>query len=834
MGINPFSFKGLSTESAKLSQRQFGKNEEEKSDSSAAWPRIKAIVTEPMFVILLAASLLYLVMDQVAEAVFMGSALLVVTGISYFQESRSRNALAALQSLTAPKVRVVRDDTVIELPVSDVVVGDFLLAEEGTTVGADGLVVYAHDFTVNESFLTGESSPVFKEADGQHRVSKGSAVSSGLALVQVEAVGTQTQLGKIARSLSTLKAEKTPLQQQMNRFVSAMAAVGAGIFFLIFAFHYYTSHELIKSLLQSLTIAMSVLPEEIPVAFTTFMALGAWRLAKAGVLVKDLKTVETLGAATVICTDKTGTITENDMVLLEVYRKGTDAPTQADAAAATLIENAMWASEPVPFDPMEIAIHAAYERLTAKDLRKEYSLFKEYPLSGKPPMMTHIFRNAAGSTRISAKGAPEALLQLVTLHAADRTRFEKILAGFQARGLRVLAVASAEFTGDDFPKDQQQLPFVLQGLLAFQDPPKKNIGEVFRSFHDAGIAIKLITGDNALTSKAIAKQVGLELGTSFITGDELLQAKDHPSDQKIERTVLFSRMFPEAKLQVIETLKKMGHLVAMTGDGVNDAPALKAATIGIAMGKRGSQVARDASALILVNDDLKDMVTAIAMGRKIYTNLKKAVRYIISIHIPIILTVSLPLLLHWKFPDILSPVHVIFLELIMGPTCSIVFENEPAEPGSMLRPPRRPTTSLFSRSELLVSLAQGLVITFVIGLVYQGALAQQASEAEVRTLVFHCLVTANIVLTLVNRSFTRPFWRSSKTANPLLNGVLAITVLLVVFINAVPAVQRFFGLADLSFRYWLLCIAAGTASVLWMELLKMRQSVNVSARNNHG
>src|SRR6185312_2635840 len=422
---------------------------------------------------------------------------------------------------------------------------------------------------------------------------------------------------------------------------------------------------------------------EIPVALATFMALGAWRLMKQGVIVKETSTVEALGAATVLCTDKTGTITENRMELFQLYDFISDKILSKEnwksTSAQNLISAAMWSSESVPFDAMEKAIHNAYAENIQTDLRPEFKMIHEYPLDGKPPMMTHVFENKKGERIIAVKGAPEAILKLSSLTNEQRNKVNFYLESFAKEGLRVLGVGMIGFKGNNFPKTQQEFQINFLGLIGFYDPPKKNIAHVFQQLYDAGIKLKIITGDNPVTTTAIAKQANFRGYENAITSTELLQLDETDFDKAVIENNLFTRMFPEVKLRIIESLKRQNHIVGMTGDGVNDGPALKAANIGIAMGKRGSEIAKEASSLILTDDDFGKMVDAVAMGRKIYTNLKKAIQYIISIHIPIILTVALPLILGWIYPAIFTPVHVIFLELIMGPTCSIVYENEPLE-----------------------------------------------------------------------------------------------------------------------------------------------------------
>src|SRR5690606_15417919 len=491
-------------------------------------------------------------------------------------------------------------------------------------------------------------------------------------------IGNETQLGKIGASIQNIREERSPLQTQITKFVKWMAIIGIAVFLLVWSYSYWQSGDLIESLLVGLTLAMSILPEEIPVAFTTFMALGAWKLMREGIIVKRSSVVETLGSTTVICTDKTGTITENSMQLKSLYDYRTNKFYESHQfdhpALSELIQFAMWSSEPVPFDPMETTLHRIYQQTQTKDLRKDFQMFHEYPLEGKPPMMTHLFENSSGKRIIAAKGAPEAILAVSNISKAEKDKLHQQIKEVGKQGYRLLGVAKADFEGNDFPEKQQNFSFEFIGFTVFYDPPKKGIQEVFQHLYDAGIKVKVITGDNADTTNSLARQAGIINEKPAVNGSEIVHHTEQELIELSRKTTLFTRMFPEAKLRMVNAFKKDEEVVAMLGDGVNDAPALKAAHIGVAMGHKGTEIAKAAASLVISDDDLGKLVVGIAAGRRIYANIKKAIQYIISIHIPIILTVSLPLFLGWIYPHIFTPVHVIFLELIMGPTCSIVYE----------------------------------------------------------------------------------------------------------------------------------------------------------------
>lgn len=817
------NLKGLNEAQVDASRQQHGINKTGYKESNPFFHALLDMIKEPMFVLLLVAATIYFISGNTGEGLFMVFSILLVSAISLYQDSRSRNALKALQKLAQPKAKVLREGSAIDIAAEEVVIGDYLVVEEGEIIPADAVVLEANDFAVNESILTGESFPVDKKEATKDPIYQGTFVTGGLAIAEVTAIGNGTKLGQIAGSLASIEEEKTPLQVQMSNFVRKMAVAGLIVFLIVWGLNYMQSQELLNSLLKALTLAMSILPEEIPVAFTSFMALGAWRLMRQGIIVKQTKTVETLGSASVICTDKTGTITRNQMSLAKFYlgkQKRIAADAGEDEEANRLLTLSMWASEPIPFDPMEHAIHDAYARLPGTDKRNEFRIVHEYPLSGTPPMMTHVFANDAGDRVIAAKGAPEAIISISDLSPAEKQEGLNAFRQLASEGYRVLAVAESDFKGEDYPGQQQDLPFNFRGLVAFYDPPKENIADVFQKFYQAGIDIKIITGDNAATTSTIARQLNFRGSGDVITGEELSRLSSRELDEQVMRSHVLTRMFPEAKLQVIESLKSNRQIVAMTGDGVNDGPALKAAHIGIAMGERGSEIARDAASLIIADDDLGKMVDAVAMGRKIYSNLKKAIQYIVSIHIPIILTVFIPLALGWVYPNIFTPVHVIFLELIMGPTCSIIYENEPLEKNLMKQPPRPLTDTFFNWRELGASIVQGLVITAGTLGSYLYAVHEGLDENGTRTMVFITLITANIFLTLVNRSFTYSIFVTIRYKNRLVPLMIGITILLTVLLVFVPPFARFFQFELLTMPLLLIATAFGALSVLWKEVGK--------------
>lgn len=826
---NPYSISGITTEEVIASRERNGSNRIDSKKTLLYWNTFIGVVTEPMFILLVAASIIYFLMSEYSDAWFMLGAIIIVSTISFYQENRSKNALSSLKKLSQPNTTVIRNNQVVLIRSEDIVVGDFVVISQGEIITADGIVKKLNDFSVIEAILTGESIGIIKEVDNpkNNKVYSGTLVESGQCIFEVTAIGLQTKVGQLGKAVEEIKREKTPLQKQINHFVKWMVLVGVIIFLIIWGINFIESKDILDSLLKGLTIAMSVLPEEIPVAFATFMAIGAWRMIRKGVIVKETSTMEALGAATILCADKTGTITENRMELFQLYDFKSDKTIQKDnwkdASSKKLITAAMWASETVPFDRMEKSIHDTYIECIPVDDRSHYKMIHEYPIEGKPPMMTHIFENKEGKRIIAMKGAPEAIIRCSDLSKEQKLHIEKILEQFAVEGLRVLGVGVAHFKGNQFPEKQQDFAIQFLGLLGFYDPPKKDIAELFQNLYKAGLQVKIITGDNPITTSAIARQADFYGYEKSITSDELKHLEGSLFDKAVNEHYIFTRMFPELKLKIIECLKKQQHIVIMTGDGVNDGPALKAANIGFAMGKNGSEVAKDASSLILVDDDVSMIYDSIAMGRRVYTNLKKSIQYIISIHIPIILIVAIPLILGWIYPTIFTPVHVIFLELIMGPTCSIVYENEPLEKNSMLQPPRTLQDTFFNMKELTISIVQGLLITAGTLSIYQIGVRHGYSEEVIRSMVFTTLIFANIFLTLVNRSFIHSVFTSLRNKNNLMLVILALTILLQAIILYFTPVSIFFKVTALNAYQLILTLTFALISVGWFEIYKWRK-----------
>lgn len=829
-----YRVQGLSRQEAARLLQEHGKNVLHLNESKRLLRISHDIVTEPMFILLVVACSLYFILGEVSEGFMMTTALIFVAAISVYQEIKSANALAALQALTEPKAKIIREGVQSLVPVEEIVPGDWIVVDEGDKVPADAMVMHCNDFTVNEAILTGEAFPVEKDATKDNKIFQGTVVNSGRCVATVLNTGSYTELGKLGKSIDTYTQSKTALQVSIDVFVRRLALFGTAAFILIFIVNFLHSKDVVTSLLFGLTLAMSAIPEEIPVAFSSFMALGAHAIAKWGVITRQPQVIENLGAVNVICLDKTGTITANRMAVDTVYHFASGATTTTAQPAATtkeVLNCALLASEQSPFDAMEKAIVNAYA--ATGEAIPHWPVVKEYPLQGRPPMMTHVYQTDDG-VLATAKGGIERLLSVCRLPGSAKEKVLSCAGQLAAKGYRVLGVAKAFFEGAVYPDNQDDFNWQFVGLLTFSDPPKPYIRSVLQTFSDAGIEVKLLTGDHLLTAASIAQSVGLNAGKNTFSGDDVLRVQEEELQVMVRESNLFYRMFPEAKLRVIKALQHGGDIVAMTGDGVNDGPALKAADIGIALGKTGTEVARQAADIILTDDDLQKITEAIRQGRKIFSNLKKAVRYIVSIHIPIILIASLPVLLGWKYPNLFTPIHVIFLELIMGPTCSIFFEREPAEPNSMQVSPRKKAVQLFQRDEILISVVQGLAITVGVLLLDYFFTKGGASLVEVRTLVFTTLLLSNIFLTFVNRSFHQPFFKTFSYKNNLALPVFLLSIGFLLLLHFVPVVQQLFGLTKVSGTNFLICFSTALVCVGWFEGYKLNLAlVSPLRRTDH-
>lgn len=813
---------GLDDAAVADKRRLFGSNVYENSNQNK-WQLVLNVIREPMTLFLFVACGIYFITGQFNEGTVMLLAIFMVAGISVYQELRSDQAIRALHQLVNAASRVIRNEKEITISSEEIVVDDIVLIAEGEKVPADLEILEANDCSADESLLSGESFPVRKDSRDRYLYA-GSLLTAGMATTRVIAVGSQTRLGKLGKSMEKIQKEKSPLQKQIAGFVRRMAVAGMIAFIFVWFYNFLLLQDVLKSLLQGLTLAMAILPEEIPVALTTFMALGAMRMIRFNVLTRHTQTVESLGSATVIGVDKTGTLTENKMKLISLVSindlKEITEDNWNGKIALEILEYAFLASEPLAFDPMEIELHMQFHKF--KDEKSSYhNMIHEYPLSGKYPVMTHIHEDEHGNKLIAVKGSVEGIIENSNLTAEQIAAVLKKTRELAGKGYRVLAVAKSNQIYSEWPLHQQEIKREVLGLIAFYDPPRPNMDKVIQGFYNAGIHVKLITGDFPETAVSIAEQINLKNPDNYLTGQAVMDMNQTNLMKELQTVNVYARMTPEAKLRVINVLKDSGEVVAMTGDGVNDGPALRSAHIGIAMGKRGTNVAKEAASLILLDDNLENMLSAIALGRKIYGNLKKAIRYIISIHIPLISIVTLPLILGWKFPNIFSPVHVIFLELVMGPTCSIVFENEPAEKNSMSQAPRKMAETFFTWRELSFSVFQGLMITAGLMLVMHLCIQAGRDESTTRTIVFFSLVVSNILLTLSGRSERDSIIRTLSYHNKRMPAIIFITLLFLIATLVLPPVRTVFQFAPLAVNELLLPALIAIAFVVWFDVYKI-------------
>ncbi|MBN2369324.1 MAG: cation-translocating P-type ATPase [Vicinamibacteria bacterium] len=800
------------------------------------------VVREPMFLLLVAAGSLYLLMGDLADALMLFGFVFVVMTITIIQERRTERAIDALRDLSSPRALVVRNGVHKRIPGREVVNGDVLVLSEGDRVPADAVLRRGINLTVDESLLTGESVPVRKTpssvaqslgrpgGDDLPHLFSGTLVSSGQGIAEVVGTGGRTELGKIGKAVQRVAPESTPLQRETGRLVRLFALAGLTACTLVVVAYALTrgggAAVWKEGLLAGVALAMATLPEEFPVVLIVFLALGAWRISRHHVLTRRIPAVETLGAATVLCVDKTGTLTLNQMTLKRLLVGGRsldltpltkDLPEESHA----LIESAILASKRDPFDPMERALHETGDRLLrqTEHLHPEWSLVHEYPMAPALLCVSQAWRGEGNEIVIASKGAPEAVADLCHMSEEQRAETARAAAGLAADGLRVLGVARGKTGTARLPDEHHGLDAEFVGLLGFEDPLRPTAPAAIRECRTAGIRVVMITGDYPATAQSIARQAGLADPTKVVTGPELDGMSDEKLAARIGDVQIFARVVPEQKLRIVKALRANSDIVAMTGDGVNDAPALKAAHIGIAMGGRGTDVAREASALVLLDDDFSSIVAAVRMGRRIFDNIKKAIAFIFAAHVPIAGLSILPVFIP-DWPLLLLPVHIVFLEMVIDPSCSLVFEAEPAEDDVMRRPPRNPEERLFSMSAIGLALLQGLsVLAASLGVFFMSW--KTHAPNAVRALTFTTLVAAFIVVILANRSWARTIVGGLRVPNSALWWVLGGTVFFLAFVLMNPFARRLFHFAPLHGGDLALSIGAGLACVLWFELLKL-------------
>ena len=819
---------GLSGAQAAQRLRLDGYNELPSRRRRTLWHVIAEVVREPMFLLLLGAGAIYLALGDRGDAFMLLGFVCVSMGITIVQQRRTERVLETLRDLSSPRALVLRDGVRQRIPGREVVKGDLLVLEEGDRVAADGELLECHDLLVDESLLTGESVAVPKRAgDAQPgRVSSGSMVVQGGGLARVLATGADTEIGKIGRSLQALRSEPSPLQLEIRGLVKRFATFGLTLSLLVFLLFGWMRADWLNGLLAGITLAMSVLPEEFTVILTVFMALGAWRISKEQVLTRHTPVIEALGSASVLCVDKTGTLTQNRMALkwlapdarvIELDRVG---PGGLDDAARQLLACAVLASEPAPFDPMDQALHASLDRLYPGQ-RAQYdgwTLAHEYPLTGAIAAMTHVWLAGAGADYLVAtKGAPEAVARLCRLDPARSAHILEQAQALASRGLRVLGVAQAAYRGPQWPADAGGFDFTWLGLAALADPLRPTVPAAVAECRRAGIRVVMITGDYPATAQAIAREAGLA-ADAVVTGAQLDGFDEAALGAALRATHVFARIRPEQKLRLVNAFKAAGEVVAMTGDGVNDAPALTAAHIGIGMGRRGTDVAREASSLVLLEDDFSAIVSAVALGRRIYDNLRKALNYVVAVHLPVAGMTLLPLL--FGTPLAFAPVHIVFLEMIINPACAIVFEAEQAEPGSMARPPRSAAERLFGARSLLLASLQGAGLLAAVAIVFFHGLDAGLAAGQARAAAFTCLVLGNLGLIVSSRARGEHLGTLLLRPNPAQWWVIGGTVVALGAVLYLPGPRALFHFLPLGGAALALAALAGLLAIGWSEAVK--------------
>ncbi|MCX7279354.1 MAG: cation-translocating P-type ATPase [Burkholderiales bacterium] len=831
---------GLTQAEAQQRLAQDGPNALPTSKPRSLLRLVGDVVLEPMFMLLVACGALYMLLGDHQEALMLLGFVFVVMGISFVQQRRTERSLDALRDLSSPLALVLRGGQSLKIAARDLVCGDTVLLAEGDRVPADLELTQASNLALDESLLTGESVPVQKQTGGAApaQAFSGTLVTQGSGQGLVVATGERSTLGRIGKSLEGIASETTPIQAETKHVVKTVAIVGIALAAALAVAYGLLRGDWLGGLLAGLTLAMAVLPEELPVILTLFLGLGAWRLSRQKVLARNIPAVELLGATTVLCVDKTGTLTANRMAVRRLCA-GAETYDSLQAGSAPLaeglhgvLEYAVLASHRRAFDPMETAIVDAGARLLAhtEHLHANWTLVDDYPLSPEMLAMSRVWQSPDLRERmIAAKGAPEAIVDLCHLPEAQRQLIAAQVATMAGDGLRVLGVASAVFPAQPLPDNQHDFDFVFLGLVALEDPVRPDVPQAIAECHAAGIRVVMMTGDHPATASSIARQVGLPSVATPMTGQELAALSDTELQARLASTNVFCRVQPEHKLRLVQAFRARGDVVAMTGDGVNDAPALKAAHIGVAMGARGTEVARQAADLVLLNDDFASIVTAVRYGRRVFANLRKAIVFVVGVHLPIVGLSLLPVLLGW--PLLLMPVHILFLQLIIDPACSVVFEAEPLEADAMAVPPRPASARLFDRSVLLRGLWQGLGLLVLLLGVY--ATARTVSEGVARAMVFSVLVLSNLGLIYANRSWTRPSWRRGAARNRYFGWTCAATVLLLGTVLGFAPVRRLFAFDQPA--PWMLLAALGLAAVslLWFEAVKWAMGRTALAIRNY-
>lgn len=839
--MNLENITGLTEEEAAKRLVEEGHNELPSQKKQSLSGMLLNILLEPMLLLLLGSGLIYLFLGEPDDALMLLFFVFVVVGITFYQERKSERSLEALRNLSSPRALVIRNAKQRRIPGVEVVREDVIVLREGDRIPADGNVLFCSNLLVDESMLTGESLAVRKsDWDGKTKpanpggddmpfVYSGTLVVQGHGMVKVTGTGIHTEMGKIGKALQTITQEDTLLKKETSQLVRIFAIAGIVLCILVVIIYGTTRGDWLNGLLAGVSLSMALLPEEFSVVLLIFLSMGAWRMSKRQVLTRRMTAIETLGSATVLCVDKTGTLTMNGMILSSLfsgdkfYDVANNGQLPLPEMYHELLEFSNLASQVDPFDPVEKEIKNGTEKYLSdsEHIHGNWKLVREYPLSKNLLALSNVWEsNDRQKHVIAAKGAPEAIIDLCHL---DEGHKEELLAHVQTmadNGLRVLGVARAMFLDDIFPEMQHDFNFEFIGLIGFTDPVRSSVPAAVSECYTAGMRVIMITGDFPGTAMHIARQIGLKNPDRIITGPQLSQMSVTELQEKIKSTNIFARVVPEQKLAIVNALKANGEIVAMTGDGVNDAPALKSAHIGIAMGQRGTDVARESSAIVLLNDDFSSIVSAVRLGRRIFDNLKKAITYIFSIHVPIAGLALFPIL--FGLPLILLPSHIAFLELIIDPACSVVFEAEKDENNIMQRPPRNLKERLFDSKNLFRSLFQGLSVLLFTLIVFVLALYMGKGETEARTITFAMLVIANLALIISNLSSERNILKIFNSGNNALWMVVEGALLSLIIVLYVPLFRDLFHFSILHFDDLIIVLSGGILNLMWISLINIK------------
>ncbi len=814
---------GLTGVEAGRRLKEFGYNELPSAGSKSILHIALEVIKEPMFLLLISCGTLYIILGNMTEGIILLSTIFIIIGITFLQYRKTERALEALRKLSAPRVLVLRDGLETRIPGREVVPGDIIILHEGDRIAADATLSESVNLSVDESVLTGESMPVNKHHNETgNLLFSGTLVIRGKAMAIVTATGINARLGKIATSLKELKDEPTRLQSEMKILIRRLSVIGIFISITVVISYYLVRGNFLLSLLTGLSASMAILPEEFPVVLTVFLALGAWRLSRKNVLTRKHSAIETLGSATVLCSDKTGTITQNKMEVVAVYNGDTivykDLYHQNIDSVTGIVTTVQRATQQNSADPMEKAIHKLYEELNMAAIDDQV-LLKEYPLSHDLLAMTRVLEHPQENMiSVSAKGAPEAIFELCKMTGPELHKHMQAVNEMAVKGYRIIGVAAATHTENTFPEKQAHFDFQFTGLIALEDPIRTEVPSAIKECTNAGIRVIMITGDYPATAISIAVQAGFEKQV-VASGDELADMSDDELKEKIKNINIFARVTPEQKLRIVKALKANGEIVAMTGDGVNDAPALKAADIGVAMGIKGTDVAREASSLVLLDDNFASIVAAVRLGRRIYDNLQKAMSYILAIHIPIIGLTLLPSFAA-SLPVFLLPLHIVFMELIIDPVCSVAFESELEETNIMSRPPRSANSRFFGIRRMAYSIFQGLLLMCSVLIVYFLSIHEGHTEGEVRAIAFSSLIIGNIFLILTNLSKTRYALQVLAEGNKALIIIVSAAVILLASTIFVPALQSVFSFNFPGYKHFISSLTASVLMVTILELIK--------------